>query len=40
MVKGGHRKGLVATHTGCWEDTSYVELAEEEMERKLGEEVM
>ena len=36
MVRGGHRTGRVATHTGCWEDTWYVMLSEEEIEKTLS----
>ena len=35
MVRGGHRTGRMATHTGCWEDTWYVMLSEEEIEKTL-----
>ncbi|XP_048585693.1 phytanoyl-CoA dioxygenase-like [Nematostella vectensis] len=36
VVKGGHRKGAVATHTCCAGPTWYVMLDEEEMESSLG----
>ena len=37
VVRGGHRTGRVGRHVGCHGDTWYVELTEEEMEKKLGE---
>jgi hypothetical protein len=36
MVRRGHRSGRVARHTGCWENTWYVQMTEDEMERTLG----
>lgn len=35
VVKGGHRKGRVARHTCCVEDTWFVSLSEEDMEKTL-----
>eukprot|EP00058_Branchiostoma_floridae_P011228 XP_002596716.1 hypothetical protein BRAFLDRAFT_78384 [Branchiostoma floridae] len=36
MVRGGHRKGVLATHVCCTGGTWYVEMAKEEMEQTLG----
>lgn len=36
MVRGGHKRGLVASHTCAWRDTWYIMLAEEEMAQTLG----
>lgn len=36
MARGGHRKGILATHTCCAGGTWYVDLAEEEMKNTLG----
>ncbi|XP_074641481.1 uncharacterized protein LOC141899211 [Tubulanus polymorphus] len=36
LIRAGHRKGLIAKHTGCWKNTWYVELDEKEMEKTLG----
>lgn len=36
MVKRAHRHGRVVRHTCCWENTWYIDLAEEEMVKSLG----
>ncbi|CAH1247067.1 PAQR3 [Branchiostoma lanceolatum] len=36
VLKGGHRKGVTATHTCCAGGTWYVEVSEKEMEKTLG----
>lgn len=36
VVRGGHRRGITATHTCCAGNTWYVDLAEDEMEKTLG----
>ncbi|KAL8619571.1 hypothetical protein ACOMHN_019627 [Nucella lapillus] len=36
VVRGGHLAGRVANHTGCWEDTLFLSLDEEEMTNTLG----
>lgn len=36
VARGGHRKGILATHTCCAGGTWYVDLAEEEMKKTLG----
>ena len=36
VARGGHRKGVLATHTCCAGNTWYVDLAEEEMKKTLG----
>ena len=36
VARGGHRKGILATHTCCAGGTWYVDLAEEEMRNTLG----
>ena len=36
LVRGGHRKGVTATHTCCAGGTWYVDLSEEEMVETLG----
>ncbi|XP_019644504.1 PREDICTED: phytanoyl-CoA dioxygenase-like isoform X1 [Branchiostoma belcheri] len=36
VLKGGHRKGITATHTCCAGGTWYVEVSAEEMEKTLG----
>ena len=36
VARGGHRKGVLATHTCCAGGTWYVDLAEEEMKKTLG----
>ena len=36
VARGGHRKGILATHTCCAGNTWYVDLAEEEMKKTLG----
>jgi len=35
VARGGHRKGILATHTCCAGGTWYVDLAEEEMKKTL-----
>lgn len=36
VVRSGHKTGKVAKHVGCWRDTWYVSLVEEDAEKKLG----
>ena len=36
VARGGHRRGITATHTCCAGNTWYVDLAEDEMEKTLG----
>jgi len=36
MVSGAHKKGKVANHYGCWRDTWYISIEEEEMKSALG----
>ena len=36
VVRGGHRKGRMARHTCCVDDTWFVSLEEEDMEKTLG----
>jgi len=35
VIRGGHKTGLTAMHTGCWNNTWYVELSDATMEREL-----
>ncbi|XP_078576587.1 phytanoyl-CoA dioxygenase domain-containing protein 1 homolog [Branchiostoma floridae x Branchiostoma japonicum] len=36
VLKGGHRRGVTATHTCCAGGTWYVQVSQEEMEKTLG----
>lgn len=36
VVRHGHKTGKVAKHVGCWRDTWYVSMVEDEIEKKLG----
>ena len=36
FIEGGHKTGRIARHKGCWKDTFFIYLEEEEMKQTLG----